>query len=250
MLLVSTDQCKSGIFHVNPDKLNRKLEGYNLKIRTFENISPRGCFDQCMRRPRCHSYNYNRHLLRCELNHKPNSDSLNNFQNEVGYIYVEVNHYRGDPMYDTCLENPCKPDEICKEKKGRSVFCVKDQEDIPDKGLLKFCKLTQNGWTVIQRRTDGSENFRRTWVEYENGFGDLQNEFWIGLGNHMDYNNGRHFTTYDHDNDGSSGNCANTEGAWWHGSCSYVYLNSDLKNKLQWWSRIYIKSNMMIQRIT
>lgn len=95
MLLVSTDQCKSGIFHVNPDKLNRKLEGYNLKIRTFENISPRGCFDQCMRRPRCHSYNYNRHLLRCELNHKPNSDSLNNFQNEVGYIYVEVNHYRG-----------------------------------------------------------------------------------------------------------------------------------------------------------
>lgn len=95
ILLVSTDQCKSGIFHVNPDKLNRKLEGYNLKIRTFENISPRGCFDQCMRRPRCHSYNYNRHLLRCELNHKPNSDSLNNFQNEVGYIYVEVNHYRG-----------------------------------------------------------------------------------------------------------------------------------------------------------
>ncbi|CAC5421417.1 Fibrinogen-like protein 1,Fibrinogen-like protein A,Tenascin,Ryncolin-2,Ryncolin-4,Tenascin-X,Ficolin-1-A,Angiopoietin-related protein 1,Ficolin-2,Ryncolin-1,Tenascin-R,Ficolin-3,Ryncolin-3,Ficolin-1 [Mytilus coruscus] len=176
MLLVSTEQCKSGIFHVNPDKLDTKLNGY--KIRTFENISPRGCFDKCIRRPRCHSYNYNRHLLRCELNYQPTSQY--NFLNEVGFIYVEVDHYRGDPMYDTCLENPCKPGKICEETKDGSLFCVKDQEEIPEEGLLDFCNMTHGGWTVIQRRTDGSENFRRTWVEYENGFGDLQNEFWLG----------------------------------------------------------------------
>ena len=37
------------------------------------------------------------------------------------------------------------------------------------------------GWLVIQRRKDGSENFHRTWQEYEIGFGSLTGEFWFGL---------------------------------------------------------------------
>ena len=38
------------------------------------------------------------------------------------------------------------------------------------------------GWTVIQRRYNGGVNFTdRDWVEYEDGFGSLYGEFWIGL---------------------------------------------------------------------
>ena len=37
------------------------------------------------------------------------------------------------------------------------------------------------GWLVVQRRKDGSVSFDRGWTEYEEGFGDLNGEFWYGL---------------------------------------------------------------------
>ena len=37
------------------------------------------------------------------------------------------------------------------------------------------------GWLVVQRRQDGSVDFNRGWVEYEEGFGSLNGELWYGL---------------------------------------------------------------------
>ncbi|XP_052072299.1 techylectin-5B-like isoform X6 [Mytilus californianus] len=141
-----------------------------------------------------------------------------------------------------------------------------------------YCDLdTYNnggGWTVFQRRETGEEDFNREWIDYENGFGSLRKEFWLGnsklyiiteQGDSLRRNNNRPFTTKDRRNIKFTDNKCEIyeEGPWWlQESCFGANLNGKyLKEKSVYyggnywydWQKSYKvtlqKTTMMIRRI-
>ncbi|XP_057697210.1 angiopoietin-related protein 3 [Corythoichthys intestinalis] len=70
--------------------------------------------------------------------------------------------------------------ELFERKENRSgIYIIKPHESEP---FYAYCEMgSDGGLTVIQRRVDGSVDFDQTWEKYENGFGELENDFWLGL---------------------------------------------------------------------
>ncbi|XP_039474571.1 angiopoietin-related protein 5 isoform X2 [Oreochromis aureus] len=52
-----------------------------------------------------------------------------------------------------------------------------------DSSFEVFCEMDYmgGGWTVMQRRSDGLTDFKRSWDGYVDGFGHLAGEHWLGL---------------------------------------------------------------------
>nr|XP_040044762.1 angiopoietin-1 isoform X1 [Gasterosteus aculeatus aculeatus]XP_040044763.1 angiopoietin-1 isoform X1 [Gasterosteus aculeatus aculeatus] len=52
----------------------------------------------------------------------------------------------------------------------------------PQETKKVYCNMETagGGWTIIQRREDGSVDFQRTWKDYKTGFGSLPAEHWLG----------------------------------------------------------------------
>ena len=112
-------------------------------------------------------------------------------------ILLQTNLILAVTAVDSCT--PDYPITSCCELVPKQFFTFsRSAQNITHSGvhsLNKFCgdDCTQaeaycdsssggGGWLVVQRRQDGSSvDFNRTWLEYEDGFGNLTGEFWYGL---------------------------------------------------------------------
>ena len=136
---------------------------------------------------------------------------MQKLQKEVEYLQKEINmlHQKTNINFEYCKLQPddiCGPC-LCKDDAGvfKKYYCdcqnlqakrdclEHKQVGVKVNGVYKihqnilkiiqvYCDQTNNGggWTVFQRRTDGSIDFFRDWEHYKQGFGNLQNEFWLG----------------------------------------------------------------------
>ncbi|KAL7387275.1 hypothetical protein ABVT39_021215 [Epinephelus coioides] len=78
----------------------------------------------------------------------------------------------------TNLPSDCS-DLFNRGERVSGVYAIRPSGAEP---FMAFCDMGKDhGATIIQRRRDGSVNFDQTWEKYENGFGDFQGEFWLGL---------------------------------------------------------------------
>ncbi|XP_061681400.1 angiopoietin-related protein 4-like [Syngnathoides biaculeatus] len=72
-------------------------------------------------------------------------------------------------------------DLFLRGRRASGIFTIQPQNS---QSFNVLCQMTsEGGWTVIQKRFDGSQNFNQFWERYKNGFGSLNGEFWLGLEN-------------------------------------------------------------------
>uniref|UniRef100_A0A1A8LFT1 Angiopoietin-like 4 n=1 Tax=Nothobranchius pienaari TaxID=704102 RepID=A0A1A8LFT1_9TELE len=72
-------------------------------------------------------------------------------------------------------------DLFMRGQKASGVYTIQPEGS---QAFSVLCQMTpEGGWTIIQKRQDGSQNFNQLWERYKNGFGSLNGEFWLGLDN-------------------------------------------------------------------
>lgn len=73
----------------------------------------------------------------------------------------------------------------CQDAREKNYICdgvylLLNPSGVGD-NIQAYCEFDDcHGWTVIQKRIDGSVDFWKVWDDYVAGFGDVDGEYWLG----------------------------------------------------------------------
>ncbi|XP_025100264.1 uncharacterized protein LOC112567710 [Pomacea canaliculata] len=194
------------------------LRGHSLEVR--DGLCLEDCKKLCLNTKRCLTFDFRALGGLCRLRdvtardspsewypktsegwtHYQRSCGSNFSSNHVWYNLLCNNDLDCPDPYSQCLtgrcvcpygtvvsenEVKCSVPESCRDfqKMGGKTGVYPIQMTDNTETLTVWCDMDSGdgGWLVFQRRRDGSVDFYRNWEQYENGFGNVTGEFWLGL---------------------------------------------------------------------
>lgn len=121
----------------------------------------------------------NGHQLSCE-DHECNSHATCTVSEEGVRQCICDEGYKGDGI--TCNIEFRDCNDVRDANYTQSGVYTIYPSEWPLSPFEVFCNMTIDGggWTVFQRRKNGATDFFRDWLSYSSGFGDNEEEFWLG----------------------------------------------------------------------
>ncbi|XP_038062890.1 microfibril-associated glycoprotein 4-like [Patiria miniata] len=153
---------------------NRALQNHVYQRKT--GVSPVVCGRDCSMDVKCASFNYNTSSQTCQLNKESQSTTSQDFITRPQSLYFDGHE---STLTFSAHQGSCQ--ELYEDGSlGNGIYTIYPP-GMTD-GVQVYCDMVTEGggWTVIQRRQDGSVDFYRNWTEYQSGFGQLSGEFWLG----------------------------------------------------------------------
>ncbi|XP_022809164.1 ficolin-2-like [Stylophora pistillata] len=199
----------------------REIRGRRLNGSVFREIevdSEGLCQLQCVEESSCVSYNFGSRTnkkFKCQLSDSDRFTNFKNFTKDNEFLYrgvmsdcefnsslcaknqICVPNYKDNTAECKCGYASGYTGKPCVTHTAEALSCQHLLKDgvtssgvytiNPDGGkpIQVLCDMATDGggWTIFQRRLDGSVDFDRDWKTYKDGFGNPIGEFWLGNDN-------------------------------------------------------------------